>query len=83
MVGEMDCTDTVLSLGTDKPGKLPQQFVIQSLKLRSIGAGQPMDFTAKLTNPKPVGPDREPWLLRPLERGSAGSDRFGRRLLLP
>src|SRR5580704_16775908 len=55
MVGELDCTDTVLSLGTDKPGKLPQQFVIQSLKLRSIGAGQPMDFNAKLTNPKPVG----------------------------
>src|ERR1700689_1794927 len=36
IVGELDCTDTVLSLGTDKPGKLPQQFVIQSLKLRSI-----------------------------------------------
>jgi hypothetical protein len=54
-VGEMDCTDTVLSLGTDKPGKLPQRFVIQSLNLRSIGAGQPMDFTAVLTNPKPVG----------------------------
>jgi hypothetical protein len=54
-VGEMDCTDTVLSLGTDKPGKLPQQFVIQRLNLRTIGAGQPLDFTAKLTNPKPVG----------------------------
>src|SRR3984885_1659593 len=55
VVGELDCTDTVLSLGTDKPGRLPQQFVIQSLKLRTIGAGQPMDFAAKLTNPKPVG----------------------------
>ena len=54
-VGEMDCTDTVLTLGTDKPGKLPLRFVIQSLALRSIGAGQPLDFTAVLTNPKPVG----------------------------
>jgi hypothetical protein len=54
-VDEMDCTDTVLSLGTDKPGKLPQRFVIQSLTLRTIGVGQPMDFTAMLTNPKPVG----------------------------
>ena len=54
-VGEMDCTDTVLTLGTDKPGKLPRQFVIQSLKLRSIGAGKPLDFTAMLTNPKPLG----------------------------
>jgi hypothetical protein len=51
----MDCTDTVLTLGTDKPGKLPLRFVIQSLSLRSIGAGKPMDFTAVLTNPKPVG----------------------------
>ena len=54
-VGEMNCTDTVLTLGTDKPGKLPLRFVIQTLSLRSIGAGQPMDFTASLTNPKPVG----------------------------
>jgi AsmA-like C-terminal region len=54
-VGEMDCTDTVLSLGTDKPGKLPQKFIIQSLTLRSIGAGLPMNFNAVLTNPKPVG----------------------------
>ena len=51
----MNCTDTVLTLGTDKPGKLPLRFVIQTLSLRSIGAGQPMDFTASLTNPKPVG----------------------------
>jgi hypothetical protein len=54
-VGELECTDTVLTLGTDKPGKLPLQFVIQSLSLRSIGPGMPMDFTAMLTNPKPVG----------------------------
>ncbi len=54
-VDEMDCTDTVLTLGTDKPGKLPLKFVIQRLALRSIGAGKPLDFNAVLTNPKPVG----------------------------
>jgi hypothetical protein len=54
-VGEMECTDTVLTLGTDKPGKLPLRFVIQRLSLRSIGAGKPLGFTAVLTNPKPVG----------------------------
>src|SRR5271155_2353194 len=32
-VGEMDCMDTVLTLGTDKPGKVPMKFVIQSLQL--------------------------------------------------
>ena len=55
VVGAMHCTDTILTLNTDKPGKLPLQFVIQSLDLRSIGAGKPMDFTAVLTNPKPHG----------------------------
>jgi len=54
-VAQMDCTDTVLTVGTDKPGKLPLRFVIRSLQLRSVGAGKPMDFTASLTNPKPVG----------------------------
>jgi hypothetical protein len=54
-VDRMECTDTVLTLGTDKAGKVPLRFVIQSLSLRSIGAGKPMDFTAVLTNPKPVG----------------------------
>jgi hypothetical protein len=54
-VAELDCTDTVLTLGAAKPGKLPLRFVIQSLTLRTIGAGKPMDFTALLTNPKPVG----------------------------
>jgi AsmA-like C-terminal region len=54
-VDEMDCANTILTLGTDKPGKVPLRFVIQSLSLRSIGAGKPMDFNAILTNPKPVG----------------------------
>ncbi len=54
-VGEMRCTDTVLTLGTDKPGKVPLRFVIQSLTLRSIGAGKPLDFAAVLTNPRPSG----------------------------
>jgi hypothetical protein len=54
-VDEIDCANTILTLGTDKPGKLPLRFVIQSLSLRSIGAGKPIDFTAILTNPKPLG----------------------------
>jgi hypothetical protein len=54
-VDEMECVDTVLTLGTDKPGKVPAKFIIQSIDLRSIGAGKPMEFTATLTNPKPAG----------------------------
>jgi hypothetical protein len=54
-VDELEARDTILTLGTDKPGKLPTQFVLQQLQLRSIGPGKPLDFIATLTNPKPVG----------------------------
>jgi hypothetical protein len=54
-VDELDCTGTVLTLAANKPGKVPLQFVIQSLALRSIGVGKPLNFTAMLTNPKPLG----------------------------
>jgi AsmA-like C-terminal region len=81
-VDELDCTDTVLTLGTDKPGKLPTRFVIQSLALRSIGPGKPLDFTAVLTNPKPEGQIESrgyfgPWNAdRPGETALGGSYSF-------
>lgn len=55
VVGEIRSTNARLVLGTDKPDKVPLEFDIQHLVLRSVGAGQPMDFTAILVNPKPVG----------------------------
>lgn len=45
----------VLVINTLKPGKLPLEFDIASLKMTSIGADAPMHFDANLTNPKPVG----------------------------
>jgi hypothetical protein len=54
-VDEFDVSDAVLVLGTDKPGKVPLEFDIHNLVLRSVGGGQPMHFVATLTNPKPVG----------------------------
>ena len=54
-VDELDCTDTLLTLGTDKPGKVPTRFIIQTISLQSVGPGKPLDFTATLTNPKPLG----------------------------
>ncbi len=44
-----------LTLGTDKPGKAPLEFHVQSLSLDDVGSGQPMRFHAILVNPKPVG----------------------------
>jgi hypothetical protein len=65
-VDEIHATDTILTLGTDKPGKVPLEFNIQNLLLKSVGAGQPLRFVATLTNPKPIGDIRStgsfgPW----------------------
>ncbi|MFT4114471.1 AsmA-like C-terminal region-containing protein [Silvibacterium sp.] len=55
VVDELLINNATLILKTDKPGKIPLEFDIASLRLTSVGAGQPMHFHAILTNPKPVG----------------------------
>lgn len=55
VVGEIRATNAKLVMGTDKPDKVPLEFDIKSLVLKSVGADQPMQFTATLVNPKPVG----------------------------
>jgi hypothetical protein len=54
-VDKLICDDTRLIINTLKPGKLPLEFDIASLKMTSIGPDGPMHFDADLTNPKPVG----------------------------
>ncbi len=44
-----------LRLGTDKPGKSPLEFHVQSVRLNEVGANQPLRFHAVLVNPKPIG----------------------------
>lgn len=55
VVDELNCEDTDLVINTRKPGKLPLMFQISQLRMKDIGAGQPMRFQATLVNPKPVG----------------------------
>lgn len=50
---DVDRADLVIENG--KPGKVPLEFLIQKLQLRSVGAGRPMRFHATLVNPKPIG----------------------------
>ncbi len=50
---DVDRADLVIENG--KPGKVPLEFLIQKLQLRSVGAGRPMRFHATLLNPKPIG----------------------------
>ena len=55
VVDTVDCTDARFSLETDKPNKLPLQFVIHEFRLKGVRSGAPMVFDAQLDNPKPPG----------------------------
>jgi len=55
IVDRFVCDQAQLILNTLKPGKLPLEFDIESLKMTPIGPDSPLHFDADLTNPKPVG----------------------------
>ncbi|MGA8528415.1 MAG: hypothetical protein WB622_01795, partial [Acidobacteriaceae bacterium] len=44
-----------LVIENGKPNKVPLNFVIHRLVLKSVAAGQPMKFHATLVNPRPIG----------------------------
>ncbi|MGH9604444.1 MAG: hypothetical protein ACRD3N_01975 [Terracidiphilus sp.] len=54
-VVELVCTNSRLTMETNKPGKLPLEFPITRLELTNLTAEGAMNFNAKLTNPRPVG----------------------------
>jgi hypothetical protein len=54
-VDRVICEGADLTLETDKPNKIPLDFEIAQLKLMHLAVGQPMEFEAVLTNPKPRG----------------------------
>ncbi len=51
----LECTGAELVMETSKPGKLPLEFQIASLKLTNLASGGAMSFDAELTNPRPKG----------------------------
>ena len=55
VVDAVDCTDARFALETDKPNKLPLEFVINHFHLKNVRSGAPMAFDAQLENPKPPG----------------------------
>src|SRR5882762_5099269 len=55
LVDSFVCDEAQLIINTLRPGKLPLEFDIKSLKMTNIGPEGPMHFDANLTNPKPVG----------------------------
>jgi hypothetical protein len=66
VIDKLICSDTVLTIETSKPGKLPLVFEISDVTLHDVGRGTPMPFEASLVNPKPIGDIRStghfgPW----------------------
>lgn len=55
LIDRLDINHATLTLGTNKPGKLPLVFQVGNLRMTTVGAGQPMRFHAILINPKPIG----------------------------
>lgn len=55
LVKEIRCKNVKLFIDTNKPGKDPLEFDIQSMNLQDVGATQPFTYQAELVNPKPVG----------------------------
>jgi hypothetical protein len=78
-VQEFRVSDAVLVLGTDKPGKVPLEFDIHNLVLRSVGGGQPLHFVATLTNPKPVGDIQSTGYFGPWNTADPGDSPVGGR----
>ncbi len=55
LVDEIDVERADLVIENGKPGKVPLNFIIDKVQLRSVAAGQPMRFHATLINPRPAG----------------------------
>lgn len=55
VIDKVDADGTVLYVHRKDPSKEPMEWDLRKLALRSAGIGQPMKFTAELTNPTPPG----------------------------
>lgn len=70
LVDKFICDDTRLLINTSNPEKPPLEFSISSLKMKDIGTGQPLEFSATLINPKPVGDIQSNGLFGPWQQES-------------
>lgn len=55
LVAAVTCQNARLILENSNPAKSPLEFDIQSLSVTRVSFGGAMDFTARLTNPRPRG----------------------------
>jgi hypothetical protein len=73
LIKDVRITDALLVLLPRDKTRKPLQFQIASLRLTSVGAGEPMNYDAALTIPKPSGQVRSQGAFGPWEAGDPGS----------
>ena len=72
VVDQVLIQDVRLLIGASKPGKLPLDFEISRIVLHNVGPGRPMQFSATLVNPKPVGNIQSSGYFGPFQQESPG-----------
>ncbi len=54
-IDSINCANASLILETAKPGRLPLEFAIKTVKLTHVSPDRPVEFNAVVTNPRPKG----------------------------
>ena len=83
IVDELVADGALLRIIPRREGKLPKEFAIQALTMRSLGIAEQMPFTAILTNPLPKGQIETAGTFGPWQKGSPGCDATRGALQLP
>ena len=77
IVDELLADGALLRIIPRREGKLPKEFAIQALTMRSLGVAQQMPFTATLTNPLPKGQIETKGTFGPWHKGDPGATPLG------
>jgi hypothetical protein len=77
IVDELVADGALLRIIPRRQGKIPKEFAIQALTMRSLGYWQEMPFVATLTNPIPKGQVETSGTFGPWQKGDPGSTPLG------
>ena len=72
IVDELVADGALLRIIPRREGKLPKEFAIHALTMRSLGIAEQMPFTAILTNPLPKGQIETAGTFGPWQKGNPG-----------
>jgi hypothetical protein len=77
IVDELLADGALLRIIPRREGKQPKEFAIEALRMRSLGIGERMPFTATLINPLPKGRIDTKGTFGPWQKGDPGATPLG------